>query len=156
MTHEWESEPNRELWTDETTGYPCLIRRGPGGALCGYVAVPESHPFFGKSYTYVNGWDDDDLRATRSYYGSHGQGKIDVHGGVTYAGECDGDPVEGICHVSDGEDEVWWFGFDCAHCMDCVPRIPRSRLLPYRNWAYVRSEVESMAKQLHVLAAGVA
>ena len=139
MTHEWETEPDRESWTDETTGYPCLIRRAPGGALCGYVAVPESHPFFGASCAYVNNHDD----------------RIEVHGSLTYAGKCDGDPIKGVCHVSDGEDEVWWFGFDCAHYMDCVPRIPRSRHLPYRNWAYVRAGVESMARQLRARAATV-
>ena len=44
---------------------------------------------------------------------------VEVHGGLTYAGECSGS----ICHVpKPGEpDNVFWFGFDCAHAYDLSP-----------------------------------
>lgn len=34
---EWKDEPDKIQWQDEATGFPCLIVRGPSGALCGYV-----------------------------------------------------------------------------------------------------------------------
>lgn len=46
----WVSEPDKVQWLDEASGLPCLIVRGPMGALCGYVGVPEGHPFFKKKY----------------------------------------------------------------------------------------------------------
>lgn len=35
----WDSEPDKIQWQDAETGLPCLIVRGPVGALCGYVGV---------------------------------------------------------------------------------------------------------------------
>lgn len=67
---EWKSEPDHILWLDAITGYRCIIRRSDvTGALCGYVCVPRSHPYHGKSHT-----DIDD---------------IDVHCGLTYSELCD-------------------------------------------------------------------
>lgn len=61
----WQNEPDKCQWRDEATGLPCLIVRGPSGALCGYVGVSEGHPAFGKDYDSV---------------------AADVHGGLTFAG----------------------------------------------------------------------
>lgn len=138
----WKDEPDRKEWRH--AGLPCLILRNALGALCGYAAVPPGHPLYGKA--------GDDL---------------DVHGGVTFTGHCEGK----ICHeAKPGEpDEVYWFGFDCAHFMDLVPgllpevlfkRIPEAirmtRPVPsidvYRSMAYVTSEVERLAEQLAALA----
>lgn len=72
------------------------------------------------------------------------------------------DEPDRICHVpAPGEpDDVWWFGFDCAHCWDVAPgvlalyaRINMARPLvqrdeTYRDVAYVRAEVEKLAAQL--------
>ncbi len=33
---EWDSEPDREEFRH--AGFPCLVVRGPMGALCGYTA----------------------------------------------------------------------------------------------------------------------
>jgi hypothetical protein len=63
----WDNEPDKIQWQDEATGLPCLIVRGPVGALCGYVGVPSGHPLHGKDY--------DDAR-------------VDVHGGLTFAHGC--------------------------------------------------------------------
>lgn len=46
---EWLHEPDKKQWTDQDTGYPCLIVRNRVGALCGYVGVPLDHPYFGKT-----------------------------------------------------------------------------------------------------------
>lgn len=137
----WADEPDKMQFADQATGLPCLIVRGPVGALCGYVGVPPSHPLHGKNY--------DDV-------------PIDAHGGLTFAGGCQStdDPAHGICHVPDeGEtDDVWWFGFDCAHAGDCWPGYAaRLDLLgisigradgEYRSVAYVKREIRALAKQL--------
>lgn len=143
----WQSEPDRVDFVH--AGYVCLIRRGPVGALCGYVGVDESHPFFGKGYD-----DVDDLA---------------VHGGLTYANECAGE----ICHVPEPgmPDHVWWLGFDCSHAGDVAPamqaferkmheetgadvwkRLPfENEHETYRTLEYVRAQTESLAEQLRAI-----
>lgn len=103
------------------------------------MAVPPGHPAFEKSY------DDID---------------VGVHGGLTYSDHCHGE----ICHVpAPGEpDNVWWFGFDCAHGGDIIPSfnaIPGIHVMSstspfgetYKDVKYVRREVEELAKQLSQL-----
>jgi hypothetical protein len=103
------------------------------GNWCGYVAVPPGHPSWGVDYNDVH---------------------VEVHGGLTYADLCDGAEGEGICHVpNEGEPaNVWWLGFDCAHYMDVVPSMLQYHAADshssYKDLAYVRSEVNSLADQL--------
>jgi hypothetical protein len=140
----WQSEPDKMQWEDPTTGLPCLIHRNGMGSLCGYVGVPRGHPYYGSSY--------DDV-------------PVDVHGGLTYAAKCDPGASEehGICHVvRPGEpDDVWWFGFDCAHAGDLSPEMEanlKSLQMPsiskawgsdrYRDVPYVIGEVTMLAHQL--------
>jgi len=139
----WIDEPDKVSWTDESTGRPCLIHRGPTGALCGYVAVDPGHPLHGRSYDI------------ESLYGT-------VHGDLTYAAFCqeDCDESEGICHVPEpgAPDDVWWFGFDCAHSGDVSPghlhvykkygESSMFRDAEYRDIAYVVRECEKLAKVL--------
>lgn len=131
----WMTEPDRVQWTH--AGYACLIVRSRMGQLCGYVGVPAEHPDFGQSYDSVDK-------------------EIDVHGGLTYANECAG----AICHVPEPglPDQVWWFGFDCAHAYDLVPRFVALEALhslpnftredTYRDMSYVTRETERLAEQL--------
>lgn len=96
----WDNEPDRIEWRDARAVpvLPCLIVRGPSGALCGYVAVPPGHPWHGKDHV-----------------------DADVHGSITYTEKCQAGGH--ICHVPQlGEsDDVWWVGFDCAHSGDGQP-----------------------------------
>lgn len=46
----WLNEPDKAQWLDAATGYPCLVARGPSGALCGYVGIPPEHPAWGLSH----------------------------------------------------------------------------------------------------------
>lgn len=122
----WQFEPDEVEWKDETTGLPCKIWRGPVGSYCGYVGVPSSHPWFGAGYSDLPDYGPE------------------VHGGLTFAGESRG-TAEGY----------WWFGFDCAHAGDYLPRkygiASVDRPIAgdvYRDLDYVRSEVLSLAKQL--------
>jgi hypothetical protein len=139
---EWDREPDKMQWVDEATGLPCLIHRGRFGAWCGYVGVSETHPVYECDHEAVD---------------------IAVHGGLTFSSHCDPQHDEatgrGICHVpAPGEpDNVWWLGFDCAHCFDFSPGIPKlvadvrgdSGLSEtYRNMAYAREQTRLLAQQL--------
>jgi hypothetical protein len=126
----WQDEPDR--WEGEAGGFPLLATRGPGGHWCGYVAVPPGHPWHGKDYNDV---------------------PMEAHGGLTYADACQGK----ICHIpKPGEsDDVWWFGFDCAHLGDYAPKFDLDRRRygvsrphdTYRTLAYVQQQCRQMAEQ---------
>lgn len=147
----WSAEPDRVAWAH--AGLPCLALRGPLGSWCGYAAVPPGHPLHGTSYDVPD---------------------IHVHGGLTYSGACAGP----ICHVPTpaDSDDVWWFGFDCAHAGDFSPALDaRLRTLDqrspraiydharavahdgirevYRDRAYVQAETDRLADQLGRVAA---
>jgi len=121
----WSEEPDRQVWTDEETGYRCLIQRTPMGHLCGYVGVEETHPWHKVHYDNI---------------------VVDVHGGPTFSGSK---------KIGDPPAWLWCIGFDCAHAGDFVPGVAayHEHLVPlawtdlYRDWAYVRSEVLSLARQ---------
>lgn len=137
----WSNEPDRVEF--EHAGFNCLLHRGPTGVWCGYVGVRPGHPCFGKSCNDLD---------------------FDVHGGLTYSDKCAG----AICHIpKPGEpDELWWFGFDCAHGGDLSPQSalfhqelakrPGSSLsggafddyFTYRDIEYARKQTESLAEQL--------
>lgn len=150
----WQNEPDKMQFVDEATGLPCLIVRNNAGALCGYAGVHRDHPLFGKSYNDVP--------------------EINVHGGLTFANKCSPHESEetGICHiVSEGEDDqVWWFGFDCAHCYDRCPGsdaqmreiyekkgeswAKRQSIFgdnKYRDVDYVKGQIAGLAKQLEAV-----
>jgi hypothetical protein len=108
----WSAEVDKEQFSDEATGLPCLIKRSPLGALCGYVGVSEGHPWFGQGY--------DDVRVAIDGPPDYPE----VHGGLTFAGFCQEGPEDKtVCHIpGPGEpDRVWWLGFDCAHAFDLSP-----------------------------------
>lgn len=141
----WDNEVDKKQWRDEATGLACLIVRQRRGALCGYVGVPEGHPWHGKGYDHCN-------QADGEY--------VEVHGGLTFAGACGhgDDPSTGICHVvAPGEpDMMWWLGFDCSHAWDYSDmaarpewreRWSRDSDETYRDQAYVERECAKFAKQ---------
>jgi len=132
----WTNEPNKMQWVDAATGLPCLIVRGGVASLCGYVGVPPTHPFHKRDYDSVD---------------------VDVHGGLTFSNSCQHakDESQGICHIPEPgtSDDVWWFGFDCAHLDDLSPGMLRHGFKGfghdvYRDVNYVANEVTSLAAQL--------
>ena len=135
----WKSEPDKKQWQDQTTKLPCLIVRGPFGALCGYVGVTKDHPAFGTNW-------EDNL-------------PLSMHGGQTFGSLCVPDNKEhDICHVVEPgeEDHVWWIGFDCAHSGDFCPASGKEGIFlkynsTYKNWQYVENEVTQLAAQLSKL-----
>jgi hypothetical protein len=137
----WDDEPDKMQWPDPATGLPCLAVRHPSsGHWCGYVGVPEAHPWHGKGYN-----DTMD---------------VEVHWELTFAASCQpgSDESKGVCHVpAPGEpSHVWWFGFDCAHLLDFSPRDRKLEIelgYPFqinadRSLAYVQQECASLAAQL--------
>lgn len=139
----WDDEPDKIQWEDSATGFPCLMVRGPSGAWCGYVGVPNGHVAYRAEYDNVG---------------------VQVHGGLTFAGPCqDNKDEHGICHIpSPGEsDDVWWLGFDCSHGFDFTPEyeaifrsVGAAAIVfkgEYRDVEYVKKEVEFLAEQLHRL-----
>lgn len=163
----WLGEADKVAWVDPVTSLECIMMRDhPDGFLSGYVGVPEGHPLFG--------WHH---KAVPSGLG------IEVHGGLTYSRICDDGPspqrrliteVRRICHVVVGavplkhatEHRVgegqWWFGFDCNHLYDVVPRRIRDRNrfmgaeteAEYRDDGYVVREIRNLAAQLKAIADG--
>lgn len=78
------------------------------------------------------------------------QAALAIEGGPeTYKAFCE---ANYICHTASGEDEVWWFGFDCAHYGDYVPsrymRLRDCTEEQYRTLSYVQDECAKLAKQL--------
>jgi hypothetical protein len=127
----WRHEPNRVEWHSSATGRPCLMVRGPRGAWCGYSAVAPSHAWFGQGYR------------------TEGPDCVDVHGGLTYSAPGHGE-IRHAQHAPRPDEPYrawWWFGFDCSHCDDATPQHPE-RGGTYRDMAFVRAQVESLAEQL--------
>ena len=146
----WDEEPDKAQWTDEKTGLPCLVVRGPSGALCGYVGVSSKHPWYEIDYSICTTQCGED-------WCEHSPGcRIDVHGGLTFSSKCaeTNDPSKHICHVVDAgeDDDVWWFGFDCAHYGDLCPKyehqLPYSWDDWYKDFGYVKGQVAKLAGQL--------
>lgn len=122
----------------QTHGLDCAVLLMTNmGHRCGYVAVPEGHPWFGLGYfDAVDGRKmprdakgcPDFFAPTDIDHEDRIEAHIDVHGGITFSAEASGDLDRG-----------WWFGFDCAHLDDSPAVWTEDR---------VASEVERMAEQL--------
>lgn len=126
----WDEEPDYFFFRHE--GTPCLVvRNSVLGHLCGYAGVYPDHELFGKNYMDL--YDGD---------GTYPE----VHGGLTYSDKCH----PPVCHVPDpGEQEVWWFGFDCAHAGDFSPKgydVLGDYL--YRDFEYVKGHCRALADWL--------
>jgi hypothetical protein len=138
----WNTEPDKAQWTDSETSLICLIVRQPNhGALCGYVGVNQSHPYFELDYL------TDEIES------------LQIHGGITFTDFCQEDNKEfGICHIPQPgqSDKVWWIGFDCCHAGDICPGyawVMRTRdWQTYKDFDYLKAEVKSLAHQLALVA----
>lgn len=118
----WTQEPDGLDF--EHRGYDCAIRRvSNSGHLCGYVRIPDGHPWHGLA---LDGWGDDIP-------------SISVHGGVTYCRD--------YLVSQDGETKMpgWWCGFDAAHCDDLVPN--HGTYGTYRDMDYMRAECVELVRQ---------
>lgn len=77
-----------------------------------------------------------------SMWGKDGD-DLEVHGGITFAEEGDGQRRS---------KHLWWFGFDCGHAGDLIPRFVEDFYSPkdheYRNIEYVKKECFKLIDQL--------
>lgn len=137
----WQTELDELIYTEQETGYLCIIARCDLGHLCGYIAVPEGHPYFGKSFFEMR--------------------DIKVHGNVTLCAEINSSHPNAALFQG-----LWIIGFDCGHAWDISPAgdavmgelnfmfdiaAPMGIPKQYRNISYVKSEIEFLAKQLKAL-----
>lgn len=176
----WNTEPDKEQWTDAATGLPCLLKRNRSGVLCGYVGVADGHPLHGVGYSTrspaLNKALADRLEqplgdspsfalmsgALCGDVGNSPDCVFSVHGGLTYSDHCaESDKEHGICHITEpgDPDPVWWFGFDCAHSGDFTPSYtarPDTAMFcdgaTYRDRDYVKRECAKLAAQLAAVA----
>ena len=145
----------------------CVVVMTEMGHRCGYVGVPKNHILYGKSYSdKIGKFSDikekntDKMSPISVMMLAFEQPEdnspvrldcyIDVHGGITYAGEGDY-PVKS---------DLWWFGYDCAHAGDAkdMNAIQDERLREieknFSNYGVVRtldyciSECKNLAEQL--------
>ena len=153
----WDNEPDQEHF--EHMGYPCKMKRNGTGIWCGYVGVPESHPWHGKKYTddvpvsqgTIDRQFDMEKVSTLSML-CQDQNELEsgslqiclavnAHGGLTYSG----------AGPNDSGHSDWYFGFDCGHYGDLIPKFLADKIAfdgDYRNAEYVRDECKNLAVQL--------
>ena len=128
-------EPDRMQFEAPGTGLPCLIvPHRTLDLLCGYVGVPNGHPWHGK--------ETDGLFARAGY--------IDV----TFTGSCEpaADERYGICHVptKDEPDHEWWIGLHCAHAHDISPGLAYPPLVAdaeCRDMSFVKNTITVLAEE---------
>lgn len=125
----WQDEPDELAWSYGDVA--CQIVREPAGTLNGYIGLPATHPWYGKA--------DDAITAR-------------AHGGINFAGQ-----FGNTTFASKTDSQLWWIGFDTMHGGDLVPAIQvllrdsnggeYASCGTYKNIAYVRREVENLARQ---------
>ncbi len=123
MKKAWLKEP--DILDFNVYGFPCRIMRNPDMKfLCGYIGVPNNHPWFEQTYVAVD---------------------ANAHGGLTYSGK---KPT--INFYPDPPPGHWWIGFDCAHAGDLIPQFshrPTSDDDHYRTLEFVLTECIALAYQ---------
>lgn len=74
----------------EYKGFPCVVLFQSMGYRCGYVGLTKENRFYGKEYSSIDDY-------------------ISCHGGLTYSSNK---------LILQEDTDLWWIGFDCAHCFD--------------------------------------
>jgi hypothetical protein len=153
--NEWENEPDFLDW--EHNGFVCRVQRQiRSKALNGYVVIPAGHPLHGVEYVdqlppvlmamvdKTMNWPIRKRSAIQllcmSVNDARAGDQFNVHGGVTYSGECYWLPKDA--------DKGFCYGFHCSRCDDLAPGYSFLSGGTYRNLEYVKAECESLADQL--------
>lgn len=110
----WIDEPDLVEFVFKS--YTCFISRNEGGSLCGYVEIPEGHPWEGKHYRDID---------------------CECHCGLTF---CNDQPentlLDGLLvyeALRRKENEPFIIGFDCAHSCDIVPACEKTLQIVEQN-----------------------
>jgi hypothetical protein len=162
----WTDEPDEAEWIHEESGLPCLIIRHQAyGTFSGYFGVPPENPLY-KS-------DGDFLEEEITFTG------LSLPEGIVRDARKT-DPLTLPIQIEAAFLNYWFFGFDCAHAGDVIPMfrgrelagiLRRRQTQPlliasrvgrgtwrgpdvYRDFAFVRKEVEHLAQQAHELHRG--
>ena len=158
----------------KTAGLKWIVVALSMGHRCGYVQVPEEHPWFGLQYfdaadgrkrpmrpmheMFPNMTESDretpdfSVESSGIEHGATIDSKVSAHGGLTFS---DTQP-------SPLADEGWWFGFDCAHAWDAKdPSIMSASALDLeakygfgdtgnviRTTGYVEEQCRGLAEQI--------
>jgi hypothetical protein len=125
----WCDEPDEVEFITRSGYRAFIIRHGMLGHLCGYVEIPEDHP-----------------------YNRGAPLRHQPHGGITFE-----DPeLEGLNTPKCSR--VMWIGFDCNHSRDLAPGFlnPWTSYDPrdYRPLVYVMEECEGLACALKCMSKG--
>lgn len=122
---EWDREPDELRFTDEETGYECLIMRGIAGQLNGYVVIPKDHPYYG-----IDLLNNEELND-----------ELEVHGGVTYSNFRENEFLIGFdtghCFDFMPYTELYRYIFSIDDSDD-----------RYKNMEYIKNECKKLAHQL--------
>lgn len=128
----------------EAFGLLCRVLDGPFKNYNGYVALPKSHPYWGKDYNDI---------------------PIRVHGGLTFGGQgggvaylrpyvLGGKEKGKLDPMSWPDPNLWWIGFDTSHLGDFITYNNESHPDPcgvFWTIEMVERETEELAKQLSEL-----
>ena len=162
------SAPIVKDWTTEA-GLRAVIVMTEMGHHCGYVGVPPGHPLHGVGYSQpcdaLSPMPDSEplgKRGVLAVFCAAGDPErarspemvFDVHGSITYSGGSPDYPAQ--------SDNLWWFGYDCAHAGDSPSpeaqakkremhpdhRFLWERTGEFRDIDYCVTECESLARQI--------
>lgn len=155
----WATEPDKVAWTDQETGYLCIVVREYSGEFGSYVSVPGEHP--------LSGFTADALPS------AIGEG---LHRPVTYSRGCDRTAPErrSICHVDHHgrytrrahrglprhDERAWWLGMtfdgprDLCPNSNYTPPLAEERGRTYRDVSFAVKQATLLARRLRDYAQG--
>jgi hypothetical protein len=134
----WNDEHDYEVWIDDATFYPCLMRRNQFAAWCGFVGVDQTHPLF------LIGVDNPIWNS------------FNIHGEIGFAQFYTEADLE-----FDPPIKRWWIGFNTSHKSDFLPNPPKDSskyskntkdITKYKNVEYTKRETLYLASQLKKIA----
>ena len=129
----WQDEPDKVAWVDPDTGLDCMAKRHERLGDPYLRAEAERHPHGDRAWLLK---------------------RLERQGGMAFEEWVEDQRPHRVCHVPPpGQpEEVWWFGFDCAHLGDHSPGVNGSFPSPaddeYRSLFYVERRVAELACQL--------
>ena len=156
----WQGEVDSYEWLDRLSGLHCaIIRHTAVGSLLGYVAVPKGHKLHRVGYRDLVDIPPgsmerlvgmEDVGVFNLLIGAHEM--TPTQAPLSLITHCH----EGLSYSAMDDRGNWWFGFDCGHSHDLAPGIPYLfEWQTYRDFPYVKKQVERLALQIKCIAEGI-